>query len=114
MGGAIKPLDLDDPFYAVTISVDIENLKYCVRTRCNGQLADFAGVSGDEYVTDDQKTLDSPDDDGDVYAVYQAINPKTNTLRLRVTYYDSDGVDKVGTQILSSTCTRAPFTNGGL
>ncbi len=113
-GGVIKPLDVDDPFYAVTISVDIAALKYCFVTRCDGALSDFASVSGDDYATNDQAVLDSPDDDGDIYAVYQAINPKTNSLRLRVTYYDDGKVDAVGTQTLYSTCTRAPFTNGGL
>ena len=112
-GGAIKPFDLDDPYYTVTISVDTQNLKYCVLTRCGETLYDFASVSGDDYATNDQ-AADSPDDDGDIYATYQAVNPKTNTLRLRITYYGSSALDIVGTANLYSTCTRAPFTNGGL
>ena len=114
MGAAIKPLDLNDPYYAETLSVDIGTLKYCFVTRCDGALLDFASVSGDDYATNDQPVLDEPDDDGDVFAVYQAVTPKTNSLRMHVTYYDSNKVDIVGTQTLYSTCTRAAFTNGGL
>ena len=112
-GGAIKPFDLDDPFYTFTISVDIENLKYCVLTRCGDELYDFAKVSGDEYATSDQ-AADAPDDDGDIYTTYQAVNPKTNSMHMRITYLDSDALDTVGTSTLSWACTRAPFTHGGL
>ncbi len=111
-GAAIKLFDLTDPYYTVTISVDTANLKYCVLTRCDA-LLDFASVSGDDYAINDQPAEDDPDEDGDIYAVYQAVTPKTNSLRLRVTYY-SDTHVVVGTSTLYSTCTRAPFTNGGL
>lgn len=112
-GNTIDHFDIKDPYYSDTISVNEEEGTYCFLSRCDSGMRTFNGKFGDEFATTYQEAEKSPDEEGDIYAVYEAINPKTNTMRLKIIFYDVTGMVNIGSKTLFSECKKSKFTDGG-